>query len=113
MRRQPPHTIDLEDDDAVFLLNLIRDGDTAQRVARRARVLLAMADPATIVQELAQRLDLSRAAIWDLCRRYERLGVAVVVDAPRTGRPREISPPWCVSRLSNWPAALPPALVCI
>jgi transposase len=93
MRRQPPRTIDLEDDDAIALLNLIRSGDTAQRVARRARILLAMADPGTIVQELSKRLDVSRAAIWDLCRRYERLGMAAVVDAPRTGRPREISPP--------------------
>ncbi|WP_395825824.1 helix-turn-helix domain-containing protein [Archangium minus] len=52
-----------------------------------------MADPATIVSELADRLGLDRTTIWALCRRYETLGVDVVLDAPRSGRPREFSPP--------------------
>jgi hypothetical protein len=93
MRRHPPRTIELTGEEAGFLLKLIRDGHTEQRVARRARVLLAMADPATVVVELAARLELSRMAIWDICRRYESLGVVAVVDASRSGRPRELSPP--------------------
>lgn len=71
----------------------MRDGRTEQRIARRARVLLAMGDPATLVSELADRLELDRRTIWALCRRFDELGVDVVMDAPRSGRPRELSPP--------------------
>ncbi len=80
------------------------DGRTEQRVARRARILLAMADPTTIVSELAERLDLDRTSIWALCRRYESVGVDGVLDAPRSGRPREFSP------LHNLCALLPQLL---
>src|SRR5689334_3559338 len=92
MRRHPPHLIELSEDDAVYLEQIVRDGRTEQRVARRARVLLAMADPTTVVQDLADRLDVDRTTIWSLCRRYEAAGVRAVEDAPRSGRPRTISP---------------------
>lgn len=92
MRRHPPHVIDLSANDAAYLEDLVRDGRTEQRVARRARILLAMADPATLVQALAERLDVDRTTIWSLCRRYEEAGVHVVEDAPRAGRPRTFSP---------------------
>jgi AcrR family transcriptional regulator len=92
MRRRPPHAIDLSRDDVGYLKQLVHDGRTEQRVARRARILLAMADPATTVQDLADRLDVDRTTIWHLCRRYEELGVRVVEDAPREGRPRTFSP---------------------
>lgn len=61
-------------------------------MARRARLLLAMAHPETIVQELADRLEVARNTIWYVCRRYEEIGVEAVFDAPRSGRPWEISP---------------------
>ena len=93
MRRRPPHLIHLSPGEVAYLETLVGDGRTEQRIARRARVLLAMADPDTIVSELADRLGLDRTTIWALCRRYEALGVDVVVDAPRSGRPRELSPP--------------------
>jgi biotin operon repressor len=92
MRRRPPRAIDLSAADAAYLEELVRDGRTEQRVARRARILLAMADPATVVQDLADRLDVERTTIWHLCRRYEEGGVQVVGDAPRDGRPRTSSP---------------------
>ena len=92
MRRRPPHLVELADQDRLHLENLVRDGRTQQRVARRARLLLAMADSATVVQELAGQWDLARNSIWYLCRRYEELGVDAVFDAPRAGRPCEISP---------------------
>jgi predicted ArsR family transcriptional regulator len=92
MRRHPPHVIDLSAADAAYLERLVRNGRTEQRVARRARILLAMADPASVVHDLADRLDIDRTTIWSLCRRYEEVGVQVVEDAPRTGRPRTISP---------------------
>lgn len=92
MRRRPTHAIDLSPVDAAYLEQLVRDGRTEQRVARRARILLAMADPETVVQNLADRLEVERTTIWHLCRRYEQRGVEVVLDAPREGRPRRFLP---------------------
>ena len=92
MRRRPPHVIDLSPDDATYFEQLVHDGRTEQRVARRARILLAMANPATVVQELADHLEVDRTTIWHLCRRYEEVGVQAVEDAPREGRPRAFSP---------------------
>ena len=74
------------------LESLLRDGRTEQRVARRARILLAMTDSDTIVENLAERVAQTRYAIWYLCRRYEAIGIEAVFDAPRSGRPWEIPP---------------------
>jgi transposase len=92
MRRRPPRVIELSPDDVAYLEQLVRDGHTEQRVARRARILLAMADPATVVQNLADHLEVERTTIWNLCRRYEEAGIQAVKDAPREGRPRTFSP---------------------
>ncbi|WP_224373249.1 helix-turn-helix domain-containing protein [Hyalangium versicolor] len=73
--------------------SLVRDGRTEQRTARRARILLAMAEPDTVVTELADKFEVDRTTIWLLCRRFEEVGVQAVWDAPRSGRPRELSPP--------------------
>jgi transposase len=93
MRRRPPRLIHLSTEEAAYLESLVRSGRTEQRVARRARILLAMADPDTIVSELADRLEQDRRTIWALCRRFEALGMDVVKDSYRPGRPRELSPP--------------------
>jgi hypothetical protein len=93
MRRRPPRIIQLSQEDIALLEELVHDGRTEQRVARRARILLAMADPNTVVQELAERFGLDRTSIWSLCRRYEALGATAVWDAPRSGRPPRLSPP--------------------
>lgn len=71
---------------------LVRDGRTEQRVARRARILLAMANAETIVQDMATGLEVARNTIWYVCRRYEEVGIEAVFDAPRSGRPWGISP---------------------
>jgi hypothetical protein len=93
MRGRPPRTIHLTPEVLAHLESLVRSGRTEQRVARRARILLAMGDPGTSVSELADRIEQDRRTIWALCRRFERLGVEAVKDAPRSGRPREHSPP--------------------
>jgi transposase len=85
--------IELSKDDRTYLDRLVRDGRTEQRVARRARILLAMGDPKTVVGELAEHLDVARTTIWTLYRRYEAVGVEAVGDAARDGRPRALSPP--------------------
>jgi hypothetical protein len=93
MRRRHPHLIQMPSADQRQLENLLRDGRTEQRIARRARILLAMTDPQTRVDVLVEQVALTRFAIWDLCRRYETRGVDSVFDAPRSaGRPWEISP---------------------
>ena len=92
MRRRPAHRIDLSAAEQAYLEGLVRDGHTEQRIARRARILLAMAKPETVVQQLAHHLEVDRTTIWYVCRRYEEVGVQAVQDAPRTGRPWAISP---------------------
>jgi transposase len=93
MRRHPPRLIRILAQDKSYLEKLVRDGHTEQRIARRARVLLAMANPGTMVEDLAYRLGISRTTIWNVCRRYEQSGLGALHDAPRSGRPREVSPP--------------------
>jgi predicted ArsR family transcriptional regulator len=92
MRRHPPRFIKLTGAEKTFLKQLVRDGRTEQRAARRARILLAMTKARTVVGALAERLEVTPQAIWDLCRRYEERGLEAVWDAPRSGRPRSFSP---------------------
>ncbi|MFP2930114.1 hypothetical protein ACLESO_33935 [Pyxidicoccus sp. 3LG] len=57
MRRRPPRLIPLSQEDAALLEEWVHDGRTEQRVARRARILLAMAAPPdTLAQELAEHV---------------------------------------------------------
>jgi hypothetical protein len=92
MRRHPPHLIKLTDQDRCQLQRLLRDGHTQQRVARRARILLAREHRETIVQELAEHVALTPTAIWWVCRRYEERGLSAIYDAARCGRGWTISP---------------------
>jgi hypothetical protein len=92
MRRQPPHLIELPAQDQRQLESLVRDGRFEQRVARRARILLAMAEPETVVEQLAGKVEVTRVAIWKLCRRYKAKGLEALWDARRSGRPWEFSP---------------------
>jgi transposase len=85
--------IELPDDDYFDIVSLLKDGHTEQKIARRARILLAMAHPETVVQELAEKLEVSRNTIRHVSRRYEEVGIESLFDAPRSGRPRELSPP--------------------
>jgi transposase len=91
MGRRPPHIVRLARPDRLEMQRLLDDGRSEQRVARRCRVLLEMADPKTLVDELAQEVRMTRTGIWYVCRRYEALGLEAIYDAPRSGRPREIS----------------------
>lgn len=92
MRGRPPRRIQLSAEDATHLERLVRDGRTEQRIARRARILLAMADPSTVVEQLAAHVEQRRETIWHVCRRYEEVGLKAIEDAPRQGRPRAFSP---------------------
>ena len=92
MRGRKPHLISLPKADREELQRLIKSGTTEQRVARRARILLGMEKPQTRVEELAKHLEITRASIWELRRRYVERGVKAVYDSPRSGRPRVFSP---------------------
>ena len=92
MPGRKPRRIELPRADRKELECLVRDGRTEQRVAQRARILLAMSKKRTQVGELSERMEWTPTGIWYVCRRYEERGLEAVYDAPRSGRPREISP---------------------
>jgi transposase len=91
MRRRPPQLITLSSADCVELERVLRDGRLEQRVARRARVLLAMNEAETVIADLARQVHQTPTAIWYLCRRYEARGLEAIYDAPRSGRPPDLS----------------------
>jgi transposase len=91
MRRRPPHAIHLTKAERKELRRILHDGRTEQRIARRSRILLAMEHPRTLVDDLAQRVAMTPTGVWYVCRRYETCGLDALYDAPRAGRPREIS----------------------
>lgn len=53
---------------------------------------MAMEREETVVEDLAEHLELTGTGIWKICRRYEERGLPAVYDAPRSGRPWEIPP---------------------
>jgi len=75
MRRRKPKTIKVSRADQQELKRLLSDGRTQQRVVRRAQVLLAMKNQKTVVDELCQKVQMTRVGIWYLCRRYEKVGL--------------------------------------
>jgi hypothetical protein len=91
MRRRPPQLITLSSADCVELERVLRDGRLEQRAARRARVLLAMNEAETVIADLARQVHQTPTAIWYICRRYEARGLEAIYDAPRSGRPPDLS----------------------
>jgi hypothetical protein len=91
MRRRPPKVVSIPRPDRREIQRLLDDGRTEQRTARRCQVLLAMSKPKTIVEDLAHQVQMTRTGVWYVCRRYEQSGLDAIYDAPRSGRPREIS----------------------
>ena len=99
MRGRKPDPFELKRKDKVALLQLLRDGHTPMRVARRAQILLHRADAQQRVKSLGEIVEQDTATIWQVCERYTcpscgagagRLGGldAALYDAPRSGRPR-------------------------
>jgi hypothetical protein len=91
MRSRPPKLVHFADGDRRVLQDRLRDGHTEERVARRCRIILAMADPDTVVEQLAKNVALTRFGIRSVCRRFESHSLDAIQDEPRSGRPREIS----------------------
>jgi transposase len=92
MRGRKPRDVELKPEDVPKLEALVHSGKTEQRTARRARVLLGI-HKGERVKALSWRVEQDPATIWRICRRYQDRGIEAVYDAPRSGRPAEISPP--------------------
>jgi hypothetical protein len=87
-----PDKFVLKRKDKIFLQELLRDGQTALKVARRAQILLNRTDPQQRVILLGTKVERDTATIWRVCKRYRQNGLeAALYDAPRSGRPRVFS----------------------
>ncbi|HTP10393.1 MAG TPA: helix-turn-helix domain-containing protein [Anaerolineae bacterium] len=93
MSGRPPDKFVLKRKDRALLLDVLRDGQTPLKVARRALILLGRADGQQSIAALEEKVEQDRTTIWRVCERYEDGGVdAALYDAPRSGRPRVFSP---------------------
>ena len=93
MRGRIPDKFVLNPKDEARLRELLRDGQTPLRVARRAQILLGRANEQQRLVWLGEKVEQDEATIWRVCDRYRRDGLqAALYDAPRSGRPRVFSP---------------------
>jgi hypothetical protein len=91
--RQPEKFV-LKRKDKACLLELLRDGQTPLKVARRAQILLGRANGKQSIAALEAKVEQDRTTIWRVCERYAAGGLdAALYDAPRSGRPRVFPPP--------------------
>lgn len=89
MRGRKPEPFVLKRKDKIALQELLRDGQTPLRVARRAQILLHRAEGQQRVKALGERVAQDAATVWRVCERYRAGGLdAALYDAPRSGRPR-------------------------
>ena len=93
MGGRPPDKFVLKRKDQAFLRDMLCDGQTPLKVARRALILLGRANGQQPIATLEEKVDQDRTTIWRVCERYEDGGLdAALYDAPRSGRPRVFSP---------------------
>jgi hypothetical protein len=79
----------LKPTDKAYLRKLLRDGETAWRIARRAQILLQRAEKEQRIGSLSETFEKNASTIWRLCQRYRDGDLqAALYDAPRPGRPR-------------------------
>lgn len=77
--------------DRAQLMDIVANGNTPQKLAVRARIVLMLADRVR-PSHIATRLTLSRNHVHYWLRRYLQLGVSGVLhDAPRPGRKKRIT----------------------
>jgi hypothetical protein len=89
MRGRKPDQFVLKRKDKLVLQDLLRDGQTPLKVARRAQILLGRAQTKQPVVHLTAKVEQDATTIWRVCERYRQGGLpAALYDGPRTGRPR-------------------------
>jgi hypothetical protein len=91
MRGRMPSEYRLSANDRRYLTEVVADGQLIQRVANRARVLLAL-DRGERIIEILRWTGLSRMGVWHLWQRYLERGVEALFDEERSGRPAVFSP---------------------
>ena len=90
-----PHATSIVLDDVVLeqLRSLVRAGSTPQAFAFRAQIVLRAADEdAPPNLQIAAELGCSKDTVGLWRRRFAAQGLAGLQDAPRSGRPRTVSP---------------------
>ena len=92
MRGRKPEPLALKPKDEKTLQQLLRDGQTPIRIARRAQILLNCAKTGRRVLVVSDKVDQNRTTVWRVCERYREAGLAgALYDAPRSGHPRVFS----------------------
>ena len=88
MSGRNPDEFTLKPKDRLLLHQLLRDGQTPLRVARRAQILLNRAHNQQSVRALGVLVAQSPSTLWRVCERYREQGLqAALYDASRSGRP--------------------------
>jgi len=91
MKGCKPDEYKLKVKDRRYLSEIAAEGQLIQRVANRARALLAL-DRGERPVEIVRWLGMSRTCLWYLWQRYLERGVEAIFDAERSGRPPVFSP---------------------
>ena len=92
MRGRKPEPLVLKPKDEKTLQQLLRDGQTPLRIARRAQILLSCAEAEQRVLLVSDKVDQNRTTVWRVCERYRDAGLETALyDAPRSGHPRVFS----------------------
>lgn len=86
MKGRKPAEYKLNAIDRGYLSEIVKDGQLIQRVANRARVLLAL-DRGERIVDILPWVGMKRMAIWLLWQRYLERGVDAIFDDERSGRP--------------------------
>lgn len=110
MGGRPPDKFVLKRKDKAFLLDVLRNGQTPRKVARRAQILLGRANGQQSIAALEEKVEQDRTTIWRVCKRYEDSGLAAALyDAPRFRAPLRFFPRANAGRLNGWRAKRPSA----
>jgi Winged helix-turn helix len=91
MKGRKPAEYKLNTKDRRYLQEVASEGQMIQRVANRARALLAL-DRGERVVEIVQWLGIGRTSLWELWQRYLEQDVEAIFDQERSGRPPIFSP---------------------
>jgi hypothetical protein len=91
MKGRKPAEYKLNTKDRRYLQELASEGQMIQRVANRARALLAL-DRGERIVTIVLWLGIGRTSLWELWQRYLEYGVEAIYDQERSGRPAVFSP---------------------
>ena len=91
MKGRKPAEYKLNTKDRRYLQEVASEGQMIQRVANRARALLAL-DRGERIVTIVLWLGMGRTSLWELWQRYLEQGVEAIYDQERSGRPTVFSP---------------------